>query len=103
MDQPTLRIPIVTAAVTGLMSALGSLQATPAERASVARSVYITVLLDLVRMHPELLGDAQVSMATMSESLQAMIGCESVEALTAWAQQESMKSTFAHADAPVVG
>lgn len=100
---PPIRVPVVLLAVKGVMDALAALQVTPAERASAARSVYMTVMLDLVRTYPDLFTDAQVSMATMCESLQAMIACESVERLTAWAQAESLKSTFEHANAPVVG
>lgn len=97
-----LRMDIVQAAVHGVMSALTVFDASPAERASIARSVYITVMLDLVRQWPGNFEAARGSMRSTTEMIAAMLEHGTVEALEEFCRRESLRSTFSVTDAPRV-
>lgn len=97
-----LRMPIVSSILHGVIEALTAVQASPAERASIARSIYVTIMLDLAQ-DPLNFEAARGSMREVSAQVGSMAAFDSVGALTAFCRDASLRSTFEHTDAPVVG
>ncbi len=98
-----IRTDVIQSATNGVMHAVAVMGASPAERASVAKTVYVTLMLDLVHRHPDVLADCRMAFASMGALVDAMAACESVDSLTALLVMKSNEDTFIHTAAPVVG